>query len=195
MSLVTRLDAIHAALAAGSRTASLDLYKEALAPLQAYLRRHLRRLSAEQACDAATDAIVFFANNPSRCDTGRRPFWSCLCTVGRRRAVDLLRRDRRETATREKIIGDVEFWASRAKEAFRGEDAIDARRIMTLYGGRLARTQDEATVLTLILQGSKRTEEFAGALGLDPAAADTEGLVKNAKDNLMLRLRRLRDEL
>lgn len=195
MTLATRLNAIHASLLAGSRTASLDLFEEALGPLQGFLRRNLSRLTEEQAYDLATDAILLVVSNPGCCDTGRSSLWSFLCRVARGDGIDLLRRRSREAAVLGGVIDDVEFWTSRAKEVFRGEDAIDARRIMTVRGGRLARTEDEANVLTLILQEEKRTDAFALALGLEPGGPETERSVKKAKDSMLLRLKRLRDEL
>ena len=195
MTLATRLNAIHTSLLAGSRTASLDLYKEAHGPLQGFLRRDLPNLAAEQVYDLATDAIVLIVTEPGRCDTELSSLWSFLCRVARRDGIDLLRRRSREATVLDGVVDDVEFWASRAKEVFRGEDAIDARRIMTLHGGRLAKTKEEATVLTLILQEEKRTDAFARALGLEPGASETEQCVKKAKDSMLLRLKRLRNEL
>lgn len=195
MTLAIRLNAIHAKLLTGSRTASLELYKEAHGPLQGFLRRDLPRLTAEQAYDLATDAIVLVVTDPARCDTELSSLWSFLCRVAQSDGIDLMRRRSREAAVLNGVVDDVEFWTSRAKEVFRGEDAIDARRIMMLYGGRLAKTEDEATVLTLILQEEKRTDAFARALGLEPGDPETEQCVKKAKDSMLLRLKRLRNEL
>jgi hypothetical protein len=53
----------------------------------------------------------------------------------------------------------------------------------------------EARVLSLILSEEKKTSAFAEALGLDPNASGVERTVKQAKDRILLRMRRLRDDL
>jgi hypothetical protein len=66
---------------------------------------------------------------------------------------------------------------------------------MKLYGHRLVTNETEARVLALILTEENRTAAFAEALGLDPGAPDIAHIVKQAKDRMLLRLKRLRDEL
>jgi len=66
---------------------------------------------------------------------------------------------------------------------------------MSLYGHKLATNETEAKVLALILNDENRTSEFAQALGLDLIAPDAEEMVKKVKDRLLLRMKRLRDEL
>ena len=195
MDLKERLNEIHQRILDGSRTASLDLFREAQGPIQAVLRRKFRGLSEEESYDLATDAILVYATDPHRCDTAKGSLWSFLCRIAMRDAIDHIRNSRRRGELLKEVEGDVEFWTSRAKDVFRGEDAIDARQIMKLYGHRLATNEAEARLLTLLLEEEKKTEAFAHALGLDPQAPNVERIVKQAKDRMLLRLKRLRDEL
>lgn len=195
MGIKERLNGIHERMLGGSRTASLELFKEAQRPVQTLLRRKFRGLSYEESYDFATDAILVYATDPHRCDTAKSSLWTFLCRIAIKDAIDHIRTSRRRGELLEAVEGDVEFWASRAKDVFRGEDAIDARQIMKLHGHRLATNEVEARLLALILQEEKRTEAYAQAFGLDPKAPDIERTVKQAKDRMLLRMKRLRDEL
>ncbi|WP_018262871.1 sigma factor [Methylobacterium sp. WSM2598] len=191
-----RFNEIHARLLAGSRTASAEMFREGLGPIKAFLASEFPTLADEDLNDLATDAIVAYVGDPERCDLGKGSLWTYLCNVAKRDAIDLIRlRTRRDRLLQEKVETDVEFWASRAKDTFRGDDAIDARKIMRLHGGRLVKNDAEARVLVLILKDEDRTEAFAEALGIDPKAADTEKIVKRVKDRIDKRLQRCRDEL
>jgi DNA-directed RNA polymerase specialized sigma24 family protein len=196
MDLAQRLNEIHDRMMAGSRTASRDLFLEALEPVRGFLAARFRMLSDDDLHDLATDAILIYVAAPEQCDTSKSSLWSYLCMVARADALDKVRKlDRHEMLLDKKVETDVEFWAARAKDVFRGEDAVDARHIVRLYGKRLVTNLVEAKVLALILNQEKDTAEFAAVLGLDPAASDTEKAVKNAKDRMLVRMKRLRDEL
>lgn len=196
MDLKGHLDTIHGRMLAGSRTASRDLFLAALDPLRSFLARKFPGLSREDRHDLATDAILIYAADPAKCDTDKSSLWSYLCRIANADAIDLLRtRANRGALLTRKVQTDVEFWASRSKDVFRDEDAIDARHIMKLHGHRLVTNDVEATVLALILNDEKKTAAFAEALGLDPNAPGIEKTVKQTKDRILLRMRRLRDEL
>ncbi|NIA72049.1 hypothetical protein HBA54_25950 [Pelagibius litoralis] len=196
MDLKERLDTVHQRMCAGSRTASRDLFLAALDPLEGFLARKFPSLSPEDRHDLATDAILIYSAEPAKCDTDKSSLWSYLCRIVNADAIDLLRtRTNRGALLAKNVRTDVEFWASRSKDVFRGEDAIDARHIMKLYGNKLATNDIEVRVLSLILNDEKKTSAFAKALGLDPDAPDIEKIVKQTKDRILLRMRRLRDEL
>lgn len=191
-----RLNEIHTRILAGSRTASAELFRQGLGPIKAFLASEFSTLTDEDLNDLATDAIVVYSGDPGRCDLGKGSLWTFLCNIAKRDAIDLIRkRVRRDRLLQKKVETDVEFWASRAKDTFRGDDAIDARKIMRLHGGRLVKNDAEARVLVLILNDEDRTETFAEALGIDPKAADIEKIVKRVKDRIAKRLERCRDEL
>lgn len=195
MDLTVRLNEIHEQLLAGSRTASRDLFIEAQGPIQAFIKSRFHSLSYEQAYDLATDAILIYLTVPEQCDVQKSSLWSFLCRIAERDAIDLLRQSRRRAELLDEIKDDVEFWTSRAKDALKGEDAIDARGILKRYGHRLVTNPVEEKILALILSEEKQTAAFAEAMGLDPTAPGAESAVKQAKDRMLLRLKRLRDEL
>ena len=105
------------------------------------------------------------------------------------------KRETREQLFDKKVESDVEFWAARAKDVFRGEAAIDARHLMAMHGKKLVSNEVEAKVLALILNEEKDTCAFAEALGIDSAGPDTEKTVKQTKDGILARIKRLRDEI
>jgi DNA-directed RNA polymerase specialized sigma24 family protein len=196
MDLAERLNEIHLRMLDGSRTASRDLFVAALYPLRGFLASHFHTLTEDDLHDLATDAIVFYATAPEQCDITKSSLWTYLCMIARADAIDRARKNaNRERLLDKKTETDVEFWAARAKDVFRGEDAVDARHIIRLYGKRLVTNPIEANVLALILNDEKDTAEFAAALGLNPAAADIEKSVKKAKDRMLVRIKRLRHEI
>ena len=66
---------------------------------------------------------------------------------------------------------------------------------MKLHSHRLVTNDAEARVLALILNDEKKTGAYAKALGLDPTATEIEAIIKQVKDRMLLRMRRLRNEL
>jgi DNA-directed RNA polymerase specialized sigma24 family protein len=196
MDLAERLNEIHLRMLDGSRTASRDLFVAALYPLRGFLASHFNTLAEDDLHDLATDAIVIYATAPEQCDIAKSSLWTYLCMIARADAIDRVKKNaNRERLLDKKLETDVEFWAARAKDVFRGEDAVDARHIIRLYGNRLVTNPIEANVLALILNDEKDTAEFAAALGLDPAASDIEKCVKKAKDRMLVRIKRLRHEI
>jgi DNA-directed RNA polymerase specialized sigma24 family protein len=196
MDLAQRLNEIHDRLIAGSRTASRDLFLTVLDPLRGFLASHFRMLSDEDLHDLATDAIMIYVTAPEQCDTAKSSLWSYLCMVARADALDKVRKlERHERLLDKKVETDVEFWAARAKDVFRGEDAIDARHLMAMHSRKLVSDEVEAKILALILNQEKDTSAFAKALGIDPAGPDAEKTVKQAKDRIQVRIKRLRDEI
>lgn len=193
--LAEQLDGLHRRIIAGSRSASRDLFVAALRPLTAFLAKSHSALRNEEAHDLATDAILLYLKNPARCDLGRASLWTYLCMIAGADAVDQFRTEARRRLLLEKAAGDVADWARRANDVLDVDISIDARRIMELHGHRLASSDSERRLLALILEGEKSTTVFAEALGLEPGAVETEDLVKQAKDRIKLRLKRLRDVL
>jgi RNA polymerase sigma-70 factor (ECF subfamily) len=196
MDLRARLNEIHQRMLAGDRVASRDLFLAAGDPLRGFLAKKLPAISADDRHDLATDAILIYLTHPSACDTTLSSLWSYLCRMALADGIDLLRKRRRQDSLlQEKVQTDVEFWAARAKDMFKGEDAIDARHIMTLFGHKLVTNDSEARVLVLLLTEEMSTAAYARALGLDPQTSGIEQTVKKTKDRLLLRMKRLRHEL
>jgi RNA polymerase sigma-70 factor (ECF subfamily) len=193
--LAARLNDIHDRLVAGSRSASLDLFLVALNPIKAYVLKTQLGVRDDEAHDLATDVILAYLQAPQQFDPSRASLWTYLCMAASSDAIDLLRTQGRQRDLLQNASQDVELWGSRANDEDEIESSIDARRIIQAHGHRLATNEPERRILALLLNGEKSTDAFAEALGLDPAQPTTTGMVKQAKDRLLLRLRRLRDEL
>lgn len=190
------LEGLHQRILDGSRTASRDLFVEASGPLKGFITNRFSRLNEDERHDLVVDAILEYLESPGRYDPARASLWSYLCMVATRNATDLIRKNaNRVRLLDKKVQTDVEFWAARAKYEQYGEDEMDARRIMELHGRRLATNESEAMALKLLLQDEKSTETYARAIGVDPQDPDAERVVKQIKDRLTLRMKRLRDEL
>lgn len=190
------LEGVHQRVLDGVPTASRDLFVQASGPLTGFLTNQFPRLTDDERHDLVVDALLEYLRRPDDFDDTKSSLWSYLCLIAKRNAIDLSRRlANRARLLDKKVQSDVEFWASQAKYEQSGEDAIDARRIMELHGGRLARNEPEARVLKLILEDESSTTAFSEALGIDAADPDAERLVKQTKDRLMLRMKRLRDDL
>ena len=195
MSLAADLDRIHHRLLAGSRVAARDLFATALSPLKGQLTKTQPALDDETRHDLATDAILSYLEDPTRCDVSASSLWTYLCLVASRNATDAFRAQARHRRLLAESADAVEQWSGRANNVRTTEDAIDARRIVERHGDRLTTNETEVKLLQLLLEGEKSTDVFAGVLGLDPSADDTVALVKQAKDRMKIRLRRLRREL
>lgn len=190
------LNGIHEKVISGSPTASRELFLAATGPLTGFLVNSFPNITDDERHDLVVDAILEYLQDPDRYDPTKSSLWSYLCMIAKQDATDLFRASvrRRELLTK-KVQSDVEFWATRAKYERYGEDEMDARHIMKLHGGRLATNQQEAAALRLLLTEEKETAAFAAAMGIDPSDPDVESVVKKAKDRLLLRMKRLRDEL
>lgn len=193
--IALRLDDLHRRIIAGSRSASRDLFLAALAPLTGFIARSQSALRDDEAHDIATDAILVYLKDPTRCDLGRASLWTYLCMVASADAVDQFRTQARRKHLLERSASDVADWARHANDVLDVDLSIDARRIMELYGHRLVSNDSERRLLALILDGERSTKAFAEVLGLEPNDSETETLVKQAKDRMKLRLKRLRDVL
>ena len=195
MALGERLNDLHRRLLDGSRTASLDLFREAVGPVSRYVLSKVSGVSIEEAGDLAVDAIIEHVQNPAAFDLERSSLWTYLCMVAERDALDLVRL----RASREKLLEkhnqEIELWqVDTNTETEQVEWKRDAERIMREYGAKLVQTDGERRVLGLMLDGERAVAVYATALGLAPSE-DVAAEVKRVKDRIMLRMRKVRDEL
>ncbi len=195
MDLRGRLSEIHQKLLSGSRTASADLFAAAYGPIVGFLVKELPQLSEDDRHDIATDAIVDYVSAPHKCDESRSSLWSYLCNAAKRDGLDLVRKRRRRSALLTNAADDVELWLARANYLRSDDEKIDAMAILDRFGARLVTNDTEAGVLRLILSEEKETAAFAQVMQISPDAPDTPDIVKKAKDKMLLRLKRLRDDL
>lgn len=190
-----RLNEIHSSLIAGSRSASRDLFVTALRPIKAYLIKTHAGIREEDTHDLATDAILHHLREPQRFNAERASLWTYLCMTASADGTDLLRKRLRQQELLEAAAQDVELWVSRANDDVEMEMSAEARRIIEAHGHRLAVNDPERRFLALLLEGERSTAAFANVLGLDPSKWATTEMVKQVKDRLLVRLRRVCDEL
>lgn len=191
-----RLNEIHLAVCAGDPMASRDLFLAAMAPLRGFLAPAFTGLTEDELNDIATDAILKYLEGYEQCDLNKGSLWGYLCTIARGDAIDQVRKKgNRQRLEEENFENDVEFWSARANYVFDGDQAIDARKIMRKFGRRLVTNEAEALFLRLMLLDEKDTGAYAAVLGIEAGPDETERAVKQVKDRMMLRMKRLRDEL
>ena len=195
LSIRLQLDAELQRLKLGSRTASADFFLAALEPLTRFLVGKHRALSREQARDIATEAIANVVASPDIVDLSRASVCTFLCLVCYRDAMDLVRSQGGHEKLLEGSVQDFEDWWGGANDHERAELQADARKLWTRYGNQLATNDAEREVLRLILDGERATQAYARVLGLPETGRETVELVKKAKDRMLARLRRLRDDL
>lgn len=190
-----RLNAIHQQLLAGSRTASLDLFKAALDPVVGHVIKSVPGIAEEDARDHVVAAIIDHIENPDRFDSAKASLWTYLCLIAMRDAIDAVR----QTGERAGLMGkhgyDIELWGARPNNEYdEVEWKKDAEKIMGLYGDLIVQNDGEKRVLELMLDGEKETAAFARVLGL----ADGDGTaaeVKRVKDRINQRMKQVRDGL
>jgi DNA-directed RNA polymerase specialized sigma24 family protein len=193
--ITQRLNEIHVAICQGSPTASRDLFLTALSPLRGFLAPSFPGLSEDDLNDLATDAMMTYLESYEECDLNKGSLWGFLCTIARKDALDLVRKRGNRERIEENLENDVEFWSARANYVFDGDQAIDARKIMRKFGRRLVTDEQEARFLRLMLLDEKNTEAYAIVLGVEAGSEEAERAVKQVKDRMMIRMKRLRDEL
>lgn len=190
-----RLNAIHQALLDGSRTASLDLFREALDALATHIRLGVRGVSKEEAEDHATVAILGHISNPAAFDPTKSSLWTYLCLTGSRDALDGLRQRLDRADLMEKHTYEIELWGVQANNAYEGvEWKKDAEKIMLLHGDFIVQNDGERRVLRLILDGERSVSAYAKALDLKPGD-DVGAEVKRVKDRINGRMRKVGNEL
>jgi hypothetical protein len=190
-----RLDDVHRRILIGSRTASHELFVHALQPLRAFLAKSHPALGDDDVHDIAIDAILSYLKQPGRCDVTRASLWTYLCMVTLADAVDLFRTRARRLVLLRESAEDVADWSGHPNHVSKMDSAIDSRRIMELHGHKLATSDSERRFLALLLDGERSTAVFAETLGVDPKDEAAETIVKQAKDRMRLRIKRLRDAL
>ncbi len=195
---------LHQRLLSGDPVASQELAAAFLEPLVDRLRTKFQRLGDETlVLDAATDAVLGYAERPSQFNPDKLRLLPYLVMSARGDLLNALERRRRQ--------------AGREIPTDRVEDLLDARNSLrkeadpTDPGERVAvpdlqevvgRVRETITdpvdrqLIDLMAQGERRTEPFAAVLGI--AGLDVEQqrrIVKRHKDRLKKRLARLGVEL
>src|SRR5258708_33870950 len=89
-----RLNEVHAQIAAGSRTASLDLFVEAAGPVTGHVMRQVPGVTEDEAHDCALKAIVEHLENARKFDPSKSSLWTYPCMVAAADGLDAVRKRR-----------------------------------------------------------------------------------------------------
>jgi hypothetical protein len=190
-----RLNDIHARILAGSRIASLDLFREAAAPVTGHVMQQVPGVTEDEAHDCAINAIIGHLENTKIFDQAKSSLWTYLCMVAAADGRDAVDKRRNRDRLLEKDGFNIELWGSHPnKQQEDIENRRDAEKIMRLHGDTIANTDAERRVLALMLEGEREVAPYAEALGLE-GAANATAEVKKVKDRISLRMKKVGDEL
>lgn len=187
--------ALHARLLGRDPSASSDLAVRYLEPLITSLRRTFPGVEAALLETAAIDVVLDLAERPEQYDPDRAALPAYLRMAAKGDVLNALERERRR-AGRLAPLEDVELRSpARNTQWADASDPIDA--VSDALGGEVIASlrsyfdEREWEVVQLMTEGERRTEVFAGLLGLhDRPRAEQACEVKRVKDRLKKRLQR-----
>lgn len=178
---------LHDRLAAGDEDAIAVLFKSLVPILRRRLRYVFRDAPDATIADAIDEALVQFALDPSAFNPARGvPLDRFLCQASWRNVADILRVDRRRRDREATYAGRSAILRSVTRTP--GDESGTKRRLLTLLA-----TDAEREAVTLWLDGHRRPDAVARALGLTHLPASEQRLeVKRFNDRVVRRLARLR---
>lgn len=195
---------IHERLLSGDPVASAELAQAYLDPLVRHLRfRHPEVRDEALLWDAATDAVLNYADNPSGFDPERLGLFGYLKMSSNGDLLNALEKERRRRASeRSANLKAVELEPGDGKELQRDEgiesfekgseqDKERSREIMDRVYGALPDPTDQR-ILELMMDEVRETEAFAEVLGIrDRDETEQRKTVKRYKDRIKKRVQRL----
>jgi hypothetical protein len=188
--------ALHARLLRRDPTAPSDLAATYLAPLVAWLGQTFPRDDDALLETIAIDLMLGLAEHPERYDPDRLPLERYL-RMAARGDVKNARDAARRRAARLTSLEGVELlpsvrnsrWAHAQDFAGRVADVLDDERLAAMLEQMTGRDRE---VVELMLDGERRTTEFATILELQDRPLDEQVReVKRAKDRLKKKMQRL----
>ncbi len=193
--------ALHRRLLEGDPTAPADVADKLLQPLLTRLRHRYPNLTNETILyDSVVDAVLSYSERPGQFDPSKATLLGYLTMSAKGDVLNALAR-RKKRATREVSLQLVED-SPQARKSLSGHgnvasaddlviEHLDSSRLME-HMRAAAHSPEDGRVLQLLVDGERRTERFAAALGVDHlAAGEQKRVVKQAKDRLKKRLERL----
>jgi RNA polymerase sigma-70 factor (ECF subfamily) len=193
---------IHTRLSTGDPVASADLAESFLDPLAAWLIRMNRNIDSHLCEQAAEDAILALIKNPHSFQPNRSTLDAYLRMSAMGDLRNLLEREQRHRSRRA-TLEVVELHAVDRNELQESTDPAlvfereeKARAQLQLRRSEvedLSLTQEEKNVLELMRRGERKTEAFAGELGIGHLSQDEQRReVKRVKDRVKRRIERAR---
>lgn len=184
-------------LLAGDPTASAAVVERHLTPLIRSLERSFPRVSEDLIWDAATDAILTFAEAPVTYDPDVRALAGYLMMAARGDLLNALAR-LRYLQRHENVEDPVELDGPGGNTGEAPPEAEQALIDQDLWQKLTTTIADpiERGVLDLMMEGERDTEAFVEVMGIGHLDLDEQRVeVKRMKDKLKARLRRVgRDE-
>lgn len=196
------LEKIHRRLVDGDPTAPADLAETVLDALATRLRARFPDVpDPDLIDDAVADAVLNYAERPGQFDPAKRGLFGYLQMSAGGDLKNAMKTAQRRRQ-REQSLGVVELPADRRNRGSMAsepsttfEDEVvsnSASQRLRAEARAAAETPEDAKVLQLMIDGERRTDRFAEALGLEGLTADEcRRRVKRHKDRLKKRLERL----
>jgi hypothetical protein len=191
------LNAIHARLVEGDPTASSDLIGLLYGPLIGHaIKKHgWVGLSQDLAKDFAVKVLAEVIEQPESFDPSKGNLFGFLCM-----ALDAdVQNAARDAKTRRRIFSD---YAVEVREVTgtlyvtSPETSIDAKRIAERYRSEIVLEAGDDEVLSLMLDGERDYDRYAGALGIENLPlGERREVVKRRKDRIEKRIERIRKKL
>lgn len=186
--------------------ASSDLAEAYLTPLAEWLRRTNSRVDAQFCDEAAGDAIIALIKNPRSYDPARLRLTAFLRMSATGDLRNILAKERRHQSHRADLTLVELFGADRNQEAGtaqeQAQDAVDGPvqddrdMLMAMATGVVETfTPGERQTLELLIEGERRTQEFARVLDVSHLPqSEQRREVKRVKDRIKKRLQRARSQ-
>lgn len=200
------IDQAYQRLLAGEPDAPSDLIALLLEPLIAALTRSFPSLpDPDVITDTVTDTLFRFVQDPARFDPARGSLWNYLMMDARgdlRHAWQKERRRRQREQPFDPVAHDLPDRNSDVEETIMralAPDGVpagqDIDELMARLRAAITHPQDWQ-VVRLMIAGERSTAVYAQALGIaDLPPAEQRKRVKQAKDRLRVKLKRLRATL
>lgn len=190
------MQAIHGRVLEGDPSAPAALLEAIHRPIVGVLMKYFGRrgLKASDAGDLATDAVLEYLRSPHKFDSSRASLFTFLATIAKGDALNRLASLRRDREGARRFV-ELRQAAGNIENA-EPDILIDAERILAEFGAELVDDETDAAVLKLMILGEKNTDAYAVVLGLERSPVAERALaVKQRRDKMEKRLRRLRDRL
>lgn len=173
-----------------------EVIRLVLPQLHRWALAQYRELDSAEVESTLNQVLAETCIHHERYDPRRSAFTTYVIRLLKLRLNDVYRFSRREPGRRETFVTNRE---KVAEEPYTEVDTIDhdARIVRQEFFNRLEEqlTDDERAILQLMLAGHKDTESFVAVLRRGRRIEDPEREVKNAKERLLRKVRRVGQDL
>jgi DNA-directed RNA polymerase specialized sigma24 family protein len=157
----------------------------ALPRVTAILQRSFRSTDWAIVEEAAEEAILRYLNRPVIWEPSRSGLLTFLAVVARKRLLTRLGAEKRRVRHEQAFAGTQPASTGPLRDP-------DAQAMLGSLGNQIARTPAERRFLAALLEGERRTAEYARILGITQLPVDQQRHeVKRLRDRLLKRARRM----